>query len=240
MKKNMALVHKILIIAIAVITVRPAVADETQYPYSIRKGEITVFGHTLNSKEIRSTEEDQNYVSFIESPNKQRILILYDEPFERGAAWLYDKTTKTTPQPVGTVRLGRHFSAEWYGDNVFAIFGTGMGYKLSRLFRIEQLNRYKEVNDIVEYDPKRDIYASLLRDSEFKYFIVVGRAFHFEEKEERFPVQMNDEDLVTADTGGYINNLEFSRRGFSISYENKKSKEVTETFQTRIIENAKP
>jgi len=236
----MALIHRLLIIAIIIIPIGTTVADETKYPYSVRKGELTVFGHTLHSKEIQSTEEGQHYVSFVEAPNKQRVLVLYDEPFERGAAWLYDKTKKTAPQPVGTVRLGRHFGAEWYGSNVFAIFGAGMGYKGYRLFRVEQLKRYKEVHDIVEYSPEKDIYALLLRDSEFKYFIVVGRAFHAEEKEERFPIQINDEDLVTADTGGYIKNFEFNNRGFAVTYENKKGKDTTEMFQSKVIENAKP
>lgn len=229
--------RRILFVLVATIAVVSAFASEANYPYTVHKGEITVFGHRLLSNEIRAVEGEY-FVSFVESPNKRLILITYDEPFEREAVWLYDKTTKVPPQPIKTDRPGKHFGAEWYGNRVFAIFGAGMGYKASRLIRADDLNHYKEVSDIVAYDPERDVYALLNSDKEFNYFIVVGRAFHDERNEERYPIPLYDQDLTGAT--GYVENLVFTSKGITVTYKNKDEKTITQTFQSRIVENAKP
>jgi hypothetical protein len=210
-------------------------ALKMKYPYTVHKGEISVLGYTLHSEEITATKNN-NYVSFTESPNKRWLLIVYDEPFERGIAWLYDKTTKAPPRLVKTARFGRHFGAEWYGDRVFAIWGGGMGYKTSRLFSVDDLDHYKELDDIIAYDPERDIYA-LLDMKEFKFFIVIGRAFH-PEKEERFLIPIYSK--YVPDSMDSIKILKFIDHGFTIKYKNKNEKIVTETVKTKIIENAKP
>jgi hypothetical protein len=231
----MMITNRILFVLIIAISVGVSFASEREYPYTVHKGEIVVFGYALHSKEITAAK-DRFYVSFEESPSKRWIIIVYDEPFERGVAWLYDKTTKTEPRLVKTVRIGRHFGAEWYSDRVFAIYGGGMGYKTSRLFRVEDPNNYRELDDIVAYEPERDIYA-LLDMKEFKFFIVIGRTFH-PEKEKRFLIPIYCK--YVSERMGSIKNLKFTNKGFTVKYKNEKEKIVTEKFQTNIIENAKP
>jgi hypothetical protein len=233
----MLLVLRILLILATVITVESAFASDAKFPSRVRKGEITVFGYTLRSKEIRAIKGEY-FVSFDVSPNKRWVVILYDEPFDNVAVWLYDKTTKAAPKFLKAKRFGRHIGVEWYGDDVFAIFGAGMGYQTSRLFRVENVDQYKDVDDIVVYDAERDIYALLNPDKKFNYFIVVGRAFHTEVMEERFLIPLYDKDLTGAID--YVEKLIFTDTEFTVTYKNKDEKEITETFKSKLIENAKP
>lgn len=237
MKKAFAL--QILLIIAVTIAVEAPFAGGEKFPYSVRKGELEAFGHVLRSKEISAIEgEGQYYVRFEESPNKQWVVISYDEPFRRTLVWLYDKTTKVPPQLVKAVRGGRHFGVEWYGSRVFSVFWVGMGYKTSHVSSVEAPDHFKQLSDIIEYDPKRDVYALLGRDKHFNFFIVIGRVFHAQDQEERFPIKLYDKDLIIA--SGYIENLKFHSKGFAVTYKNVDAQDVTETFQSKLIESAKP
>ncbi len=191
----------------------------------------------LRSEEIHAVEGEY-FVSFEESPNKQWVLVSYDEPFERTVVWLYDKTKKSVPQVVKAVRVGKHFGVEWYGNRVFSVFWAGMGYKTSQVFGVDHPDQYKVLNDIVEYDPIRDIYAVLDSDKNFNFSITIGRVFHAKEREERFRIKLYREDLAGA--RGYIEKLKFSSKGFSVTFKNEQEKDVTQTFQSKVIENARP
>ncbi len=97
-------IPKILLVPVLILCVESAYASEEKPSYTVRKGELTVFGHTLKSDEIGATED--NYcVSIKESPNKRWSLITYDEPFARGAVWLYDNISKTAPQIVTNYKV---------------------------------------------------------------------------------------------------------------------------------------
>jgi len=230
-------IHRTLLILATIISFEVAFASEAKYPYTVSKGELKVLGHVLRSKDIRAIEGEY-FVSFEESPNKQWVVISYDEPFERTVVWLYDKASKAAPQLVKAVRVGKHFGVDWYGDHVFSVFWTGMGYKTSQVFSVKQPNHYKQLNDIVAYDPGKDIYALLNPDKNFNFFIAIGRIFHTQEKEERFPIPLFDKDLTAA--VGYVEDLKFTDKGFTVTYKNNDEKDVTGTFQSKLIENAKP
>ena len=224
--------------ALTILVAAPLAGGEKS-PYIVRKGELEAFGHVLRSKEIRALEGEGQYnVGFAESPNKQWVMISYEEPFRTALVWLYDKTTKAPPQVIKAVRVGRHFGVEWYGDRVFSVFWAGMGYKTSQVFSVKDPDHFKQLNDIIEYDHKRDIYAVLDSDKHFSFFIVIGRVFHAQDQEERFPIKLYDKDLIIA--SGYIENLEFHSSGFTVKYENVDGQAVTETFQSKLIEQAKP
>jgi len=211
-------------------------ALKAKYPYTVHKGEIAILGYTLRSEEITAVK-DRYTVSFDESPSRLWLLIVYyNELTEKGVAWLYDETSKVPPLLVKTARISRHSGTEWYGDHVFAISIGGMGWETSRLFRVEDPNNYKELDDIVAYDPERDIYA-LLDMKEFKFFIVIGRAFH-PEKEERFLIPIYCK--YVSERMDSLKSLKFTNKGFTVKYKNEKEKIVADTIQTNIIENAKP
>ena len=235
----MTFAHGILLIVAAIIASKPRVAGSEKYLYSVRKGELEAFGHLLRSKEISAIEgEGQYYVGFKESPNKQWVVISYDEPFKRTLVWLYDKTTKAPPQLVNAVRGGRNFGVEWYGNRVFSVFRAGIGYKTSQVFSVENPEHFRQLDDIIEYEPERDVYARLDSDKHFNFFIVIGHVFHTQDQGERFPIKLYDKDLIIA--SGYIENLEFRSNGFTVTYKNVDGRDVTETFQSKLIENAKP
>lgn len=204
-------------------------------PYTIRKGELQVLGHVLRSEEI-SAREDEYYVSFRESPGKRWVVIGYDEPFEKTLVWLYDGTSKAAPVPVKAQRVGKHFGVDWYGDSVFAVYWGGMGYKTSQLFSVTRPDVYTQIESIVEYDPARDIYARFDFDKEFNFYVIVGRALHPHAGEEKFPIKLYSEDLITAI--GSIENVRFGSNDITIKYQSK-SGVVTETHRSKIVESAK-
>lgn len=213
----------------------PTLSNNIDIPYTIRKGELQVLGHALRSEEI-TAKEDEYYVSFRESPNKRWVIIGYDEPFEKTLVWLYDRTTNTAPVSVKAKRVGKHFGVDWYGDSVFAVYWGGMGYKTSQLFSAARPAVYTQIESIVEYDPVRDLYARFDFDKQFNFYVIVGRAFHPQAGEEKFPVKLHSDDLITAI--GSIENVRFGGSGITIRYQSK-SGVVTETHSSTIVERAR-
>jgi uncharacterized protein len=233
---------------------KPVVDDKTSLsgnvdiPFTIKKGELRVFGHVLTSKEI-SAKEDEYFVSFRESPDKRWVVIGYDEPFEKTLVWLYDRTRKAAPVLVKAKRVGKHFGVDWYGDSVFAIFWAGMGYKTSQLFKVDMPDVYTQVESIIDYDPTRDIYARFAFDTD-SIFVIVGRAFHAagdnlnrangnaqaDMGEEKFSVKMDRED--TDITMMPVDNVQFGTNDITITYTSEKGI-VTERHKSKIAENAK-
>jgi uncharacterized protein len=204
-------------------------------PYRIRAGELQVFGFTLRSKEI-SAKDDVYTVSFWESPGKRWVVIGYDEPFEKTLVWLYDRASKAAPVPVKALRVGMHFGVDWYGENVFAVYFGGMGYKTSQLFSVTRPDIYTQEESIVAYDPARDLYARFDFDKNFIFYITVGRAFHRETGEEKFPVKIETEDMTTAIEN--VENVRFGSDDVTITYQGEKGA-VTEKHKSKIVESAK-
>ncbi len=212
-----------------------ATSGSVEVPFTIKSGELKVFGYVLTSKEI-SAKEDEYNVSFHESPDKRWVVIGYDEPFEKTLVWLYDRTSKTLPIPVKATRVGKHFGVDWYGNSVFAVYFGGMGYKTSQLFTVETPNKYIQVESIIKYDPVRDIYARLDFDKNFIFHLIVGRAFDKNAGEEKFPIQLDTDDLV--DAISLIKEVKFGKADVAIAYERGKGV-ATDKHKSIIIENAK-
>lgn len=219
----------------AIIAFTPTLSGNVEVPYTLRDGELRVFDHVIRSKEIRNNE-GESFVSFSESPNKRWVVIGYDEPFEKTYVWLYDRKTKSAPAVVRAKRAGKHFGVDWYGDAVFAIFWGGMGYKTSQLFQVGDPGVYFQINDVVFYDPVRDIYARYALDKDNNHFVFVGRAFHGPKTEEKYTIGLYVEDML--DAGSSIE-VQFGSNNITISYDSEKGP-VTESHRSKIIENAKP
>lgn len=219
----------------AIIAVTPTLSGNIDVPYTLRDGELQVFGHVIRSEDIKNIE-GESFVSFSESPNKRWVVIGYDEPFEKTLAWLYDRKTETAPTIVRAKRVGRHFGVEWYGDSVFAIFWAGMGYKTSQLFKVTNPDVFTALSDIVDYDPVRDIYAHYAFDKDFNHFVFVGQAFHGQCAEEKYPIRLYVEDVLTASSSIEVH---FGSDNLTITYESEMGT-VTESYKSRIIEYAKP
>ena len=204
---------------------KPEVLDKTTLSgnidihYTIQKGELRVFGHVLTSKEI-SAKDNEYHVSFRESPDKRWVVIGYDEPFEKTLVWLYDSTSKAAPVPIMAKRVGKHFGVDWYGNSIFAVYFGGMGYKASQLFSVAKPDIFTQVESIIDYDPIRDIYTRFDFDKDFNFYVIVGRAFHANTIEEKFPVKLDTDDLVTAI--GLINEVKLGSTDITIKYESEK------------------
>ncbi len=225
-----------------------AASDNADIPFTIKKGELRVFGHVLTSKEI-SAKEDEYYVSFHESPDKRWVVTGYDEPFEKTLVWLYDRTSKAPPVPVKAKRAGKHFGVDWYGSSVFAVYFGGMGYKTSQLFSVSKDDAYIQIESMIDYDPTRDIYARFAFDND-SIFVIVGRAFHpggdiihrarghpqADHGEERFLVKMDREN--TDVTMMPIDNVRFGIDDIIITYEGPKGK-IIDRYRSKIVENAR-
>jgi hypothetical protein len=163
-------------------------------------------------------------------------VIAYDEPFEKTLVWLYDRTSKAPPVPVKAKRVGKHFGVDWYGSSVFAVYFGGMGYKTSQLFSVAKPDTYTQIESIIEYDPAKDIYTRFDFDKNFNFHLIVGRAFHKNAGEEKFPIQLDTDDLV--DAISLIKEVKFGRADVTITYESGKS-DIIEKHKSIIVENAK-
>lgn len=219
----------------AIIAFTPTLSGNVEVPYTLRDGELKVFGHAIRSPEIKNIE-GESFVSFSESPDKRWVVIGYDEPFEKTLVWLYDRKTKAAPAIVQAKRVGKHFGVDWHGDGVFAIFWGGMGYKTSQLFQVANPDVYAEVDDIIVYDHVGDIYARYAFDKDDNHFVFVGRAFHGRKAEEKYVIKLYVEDLFTASSSIEVR---FGSNNITISYDGEKGP-VTESYKSKIIENAKP
>jgi hypothetical protein len=219
----------------AIIAFTPTLSENIDVPYTLRDGELQVFGYVIRSKDIRNNESE-SFVSFSESPDKRWVVIGYDEPFDKTLVWLYDKKTKTAPTTVQAKRVGKHFGVEWHGDNVFAIFWAGMGYKASQLFQVTSPDVFIQLDDIIVYDQARDIYARYAFDKDYNHFVFVGRAFHRQYAEEKYLIKLYVEDLLSASSSIEVR---FGSNNLTLTYESKKGP-VTESYKSKIIENAKP
>jgi len=138
--------------------------------------------------------------------------------------------------PVKAKRGGKHFGVDWYGNSVFAVYFGGMGYKTSQLFSVTKPDTFSQIESVIDYDPVRDIYARFDFDNNIIFHVTVGRAFHRDVVEEKFPIQLDTEDLV--DAIGLIKEVKFDRADVIITYETAKGV-VTEKHKSKNVENAK-
>lgn len=223
--------HLLLAVALAF---TPTLSGNIDVPCELSSKELRVFGHVLRSPEIKN-REGESFVSFSESPGKRWVVIGYDEPFEKTLVWLYDRATQAAPKAVRSPRLGKHFGVEWHGDDVFAVFWSGMGYKTSQLFRTANPDAGVQLSDLIVYDPVRDVYARYAAGAADRHFVIIGRAFHRGAAEEKFPIKLYVEDVLSI-VGSL--DIRFGGNSVSISYESKKGL-VTETFPSKVAEQAR-
>jgi hypothetical protein len=196
--------------------------------YQVIAGKLAVFGHVLDPKyPIPSDDEEGRVIAFHPSPNEKWIVIQSGYRVEVDL-WLYNTQTKAKPVRIAS-QPGTHTTVNWHGSQVFEVAWGGMGYSVSELFEVKDLQGGKRINDMLLYDQERDIYVSFLIDKALGAGIEVGRAFVKETRQpERY--KLNLEYTYVSDARFAIDDVAITGKKVVVTHTRANGEKVRESF----------
>ena len=207
-------------------------AEEIEY--DVLDGKLTVFGYMLDPKyPIPGADSEDRFITFRQSPNKKWIVIQSGYRIKVDL-WLYNNETKAKPVRIAS-QPGNHTAVNWYGSKVFEIFWGGMGYSMSQLFQVEDPQIGQQIDDMLLYDYRRDVYVSFFVDDSYSSGIEIGRAFYEPKlKPERF--KLNLEYTYVSDARFAINDVRIIRNRVAVTHTKMNGVKVVETFSARALQ----
>jgi hypothetical protein len=194
--------------------------------YKVIDGRLSVFGHVLTPrfpvKASDPPEEDDTLVGLHHSPSGRWVIIRTGRRLEL-EMWLYDSQTREVPRKI-LAGGGSHVTSYWHGDDAFEIRHAGMGYWKSDFFLSRDLGKTFQVDDLLLYDPERDLYLSFYMDG-----VEVGRGFdRAGSHPERFDIKL--EYTYRSDAAFTIEAVELRGQHLVVSHHKADGTIVQETF----------
>lgn len=201
--------------------------------YKVVDGRLAVFGHVLDPRyPIPGDDYEGRVIAFHASPDGKRIVIQSGYRAEVDL-WLYNVDAKAKPVRIAS-QPGNHTTVNWYGSRVFEVSWAGMGYSMSELFRVEDMQRGRQVDDMLLYDVGRDIYVSFVMDDALGAGIELGRAFVGQEREpERFKLKL--EYTYVTDARFTIKDVAIEGNKIIVTHTRSNGEKVREAFSSDFL-----
>lgn len=202
--------------------------------YEVVGGRLAVFGYVLDPiYPIPGADVEGRVIAFHVSPDKKWIVIQSGYRIEVDL-WLYDTESKAKPVRIAS-QPGNHTTVNWHGSEVFEVFWGGMGYGMSQLFRVADPQTGKRIDDMLLYDPRRDVYVSFLIDDSLSSVIEMGKVFSEQKpKSERFKLDL--EYTYVSDARFAIDDSKIIGNKVVVTHTKTSGDKVEETFSPRLLQ----